>query len=93
MSTAYCGVDGCPDRDVGPHDHPEVIPGFPFMVKPSQGVTEDPDPVMWQRVAYMEDGTRILITCYDNDCDTLEVCTRPPYTDRWSPPLVVVDPP
>lgn len=53
----------------------------------------DPEPDMWQRVATTVDGTQVLITVWDNDPDTMEVCERPRWAPRWSPPLKVVTPP
>jgi hypothetical protein len=52
-------------------------------------MTTSPDPVMWQRVATMTDGTRVLVTVWDNDPDTIEVIERPTWASRWSPPLPV----
>lgn len=54
--------------------------------------TADAEPVMWQREATMTDGTRILVTVWDNDPDTIEVCTAPPGW-KWSRPWPVKDPP
>lgn len=44
---------------------------------------------MWQRIALMNDETRLLITVHDDDPDTIEVCVRPMFADRWGPPLPI----